>query len=149
MTAFSGDETVAVTRAPRAFASCTAMWPTPPQPACTSTWSPARTSALAMQFQAAAIGGRIAATAARSTHDLSPLHAKALSLHVVFMLIPLLENLGREDHGRIMREIAALAENGKVRPLVDPARFGLEQLPDAFRHLESGQALGKVVVDLM
>lgn len=100
-------------------------------------------------FQAAAIGGRIAATAARSTHDLSPLHAKALSLHVVFMLIPLLENVGREDHGRIMREIAALADNGKVRPLVDPRRFGLEQLADAFRHLESGGALGKVVVDLM
>lgn len=100
-------------------------------------------------FQAAAIGGRIAATAARSTHDLSPLHAKALSLHVVFMLIPLLENVGREDHGRIMREIAVLADNGKVRPLVDPARFGLEQLADAFRHLESGRALGKVVVDLM
>ena len=100
-------------------------------------------------FQAAAIGGRIAATAARSTHDLSPLHAKALSLHVVFMLIPLLENTGREDHGRIMREIAVMADNGKVHPLVDPRRFGLEQLPDAFRHLESGRALGKVVVDLM
>ncbi len=100
-------------------------------------------------FQAAAIGGRIAATAARSTHDLSPLHAKALSLHVVFMLIPLLENVGREDHGRIMREIAVMADNGKVRPFVDPARFGLEQLADAFRHLESGRALGKVVVDLM
>lgn len=100
-------------------------------------------------FQAAAVGGRIAATAARSTHDLSPLHAKALSLHVVFMLIPLLENVGREDHGRIMREIAALAERGKLRPLIDPARFGLEQLADAFRHLESGRALGKVVVDLM
>jgi NADPH2:quinone reductase len=51
-------------------------------------------------FQATAIGGRIAATAARSTHDLSPLHAKALSLHVVFMLIPLLENVGREITGR-------------------------------------------------
>lgn len=100
-------------------------------------------------FQAAAAGGRVAATAARSTHDLSPLHAKALSLHVVFMLIPLLENVGREDHGRIMREVAALAEAGKLRPLIDPARFTLGQLPDAFRLLESGKASGKVVVDLI
>ncbi|WP_137933560.1 zinc-dependent alcohol dehydrogenase family protein [Mesorhizobium comanense] len=100
-------------------------------------------------FQAAAIGGRIAATAARSTHDLSPLHAKALSLHVVFMLIPLLENVGREDHGRIMRDIAVMADSGKIRPLIDPARFGLDQLPNAFRHLESGRPLGKVVVDVM
>jgi len=100
-------------------------------------------------FQAASSGGRIAATAARSTHDLSPLHAKALSLHVVFMLIPLLDNTGREDHGRIMGEVAALAEAGRLRPLVDPSRFGLEQLPDAFRLLESGKASGKVVVDLI
>ena len=65
------------------------------------------------------------------------------------MLIPLLENVGREDHGRIMREVAALAEAGKLRPLIDPARFTLGQLPDAFRLLESGKASGKVVVDLI
>jgi len=100
-------------------------------------------------FQAAAPCGRVAATAARSTHDLSPLHAKALSLHVVFMLIPLLSNVGREDHGRIMREVAGLAEDGRLRPLVDPARFTLEQLADAFRLLESGKATGKVVVDMI
>lgn len=100
-------------------------------------------------FQAAAPGGRIAATAARSTHDLSPLHAKALSLHVVFMLIPLLENVGREDHGRIMSDVAALSEAGRLRPLIDPSRFALEQLPDAFRLLEGGKASGKVVVDVI
>lgn len=99
-------------------------------------------------FQAAASHGRVAATAARSTHDLSPLHAKALSLHVVFMLIPLLENAGREDHGRILRELAGLADRGKVRPLIDPVRFRLDRLADAFRHLASGEATGKVVVEM-
>ena len=59
------------------------------------------------------------------------------------------ENIGRKDHGAILREIATLAEDGKMRPLIDPARFGLEQLPDAFQHLENGRGLGKVVVDLM
>lgn len=99
-------------------------------------------------FQAAASRGRIAATAARSTHDLSLLHAKALSLHVIFMLLPLLDSVGREDHGRILREMAGLADAGKVRPLIDPARFELDRLADAFRHLASGMALGKVVVDV-
>ncbi|MGO4832106.1 zinc-binding dehydrogenase, partial [Rhizobiaceae sp. 2RAB30] len=80
-------------------------------------------------LQAAALHGRIAATAARSTHDLSPMHAKALSLHVVFMLIPMLEGIGRDEHGRILRDIAALAEAGKLRPLIDPARFDLPRLP--------------------
>lgn len=99
-------------------------------------------------FEAAATHGRVAATAARSTHDLSPLHAKALSLHVVFMLIPLLDNIGREAHGQIMRDATVLAEAGRLRPLVDPVAFRLEQLADAFRHLESGKAIGKVVVDV-
>nr|WP_026227643.1 zinc-dependent alcohol dehydrogenase family protein [Hoeflea sp. 108] len=99
-------------------------------------------------LQAAAPQGRVVATAARSTHDLSPMHAKALSLHVVFMLIPMLSGIGREEHGRILRQLATLVEDGKVRPLIDPERFPLDRLPDAFRHLESGRALGKVVVEI-
>lgn len=99
-------------------------------------------------LQAAALHGRIGATAARSTHDLSPMHAKALSLHVVFMLIPMLEGIGRDEHGRILRDIATLVDGGKLRPLIDPGRFDLPRLPDAFRHLEAGRALGKVVVDI-
>ncbi|WP_395450026.1 zinc-dependent alcohol dehydrogenase family protein [Aminobacter sp. UC22_36] len=105
-------------------------------------------SSLDHSLQAAAPLGRVVATAARSTHDLSPMHGKALSLHVVFMLIPLLSGIGREEHGRILRELATLVENGSVRPLIDPERFTLDRLPDAFRRLESGQALGKVVVEI-
>ncbi|WP_432284331.1 zinc-binding dehydrogenase [Aminobacter sp. BA135] len=105
-------------------------------------------SSLDHSLRAAAPLGRVVATAARSTHDLSPMHAKALSLHVVFMLIPMLSGIGREEHGRILRQLATLVEDGKVRPLIDPERFPLDRLPDAFRRLESGQALGKVVVEV-
>lgn len=99
-------------------------------------------------FAAAATYGRVAGTAARSTHDLSPLHAKALSLHVVFMLLPMLQNVGRERHGDILRAIAVLAEQGKLIPLLDKHTFNLAQAPDAHRLLESGLAVGKVVVDI-
>ncbi|WP_207459669.1 zinc-dependent alcohol dehydrogenase family protein [Azospirillum sp. SYSU D00513] len=99
-------------------------------------------------FQAAALNGRVAATAARSTHDLGPLHQKGLSLHVVFMLIPMLHDLGRERHGRIMAALAELADRGELRPLIDERRFDLAGAADAYRHLESGKARGKVVVDI-
>jgi NADPH2:quinone reductase len=99
-------------------------------------------------FAAAALGGRVSATAARSTNDLSPMHNKALSLNVVFMLIPMLHDLHRERHGRILREAAVLVEAGKLRPLIDPARFDLATAPDAHRFLESGRAQGKVVIDI-
>lgn len=97
-------------------------------------------------FQAAALSGTVVSISTRTTADLSPLHAKGLSLHVVFMLLPMLTNRGREHHGHILREIAALVDDGKVRPLCDPAAFTFAEAPAAHQFLASGQATGKVVL---
>ena len=80
--------------------------------------------------------------------NLAPMHLKGLSLHVVFMLIPMLHDVGRGEHGRILREAAVLADAGKLRPHLDPKRFDLASVADAHRHLEGGQAIGKVVTDV-
>lgn len=103
---------------------------------------------LTNSFAAAAIGGRIATTNARTTADLGDMHGKALSLHVVFMLLPMLRGPGRERHGRILRDLAALADAGKLRPLIDERRFTLETAADAHALLDSGKARGKIVVDI-
>jgi NADPH:quinone reductase-like Zn-dependent oxidoreductase len=42
----------------------------------------------------------------------------------------------------ILRE---LIEAGKIKPIID-RRFGLTQVPDALRYLESGEARGKIVI---
>jgi NADPH2:quinone reductase len=99
-------------------------------------------------FTALAHEGRIATTNTRTTQDLGPLHAKAASLHVVFMLLPMLRGPGRDRHGRILRSLARMADSGKLRPLIDDSRFTLETAPDAHRRLESGKAQGKVVIDI-
>jgi NADPH2:quinone reductase len=99
-------------------------------------------------FAALAHEGRIATTNARTTQDLGPLHAKAASLHVVFMLLPLLRGPGRDRHGRILRSLAEMVDAGKLRPLIDDSHFTLATAPDAHRRLESGQAHGKVVIDI-
>jgi NADPH:quinone reductase len=103
---------------------------------------------LDLSFAVTAPNGRVIATAARSTHDLSALHGKGLSLHVVFMLLPMLRDEGRERHGCALKELATLVESGQVRPLLDPARFDLSRASDAHRYLESGMAVGKVVVEV-
>jgi NADPH2:quinone reductase len=97
---------------------------------------------------AAAINGTVVATAARSTHDLSPMHAKSLTLSVVFMLIPILKNQGRAAHGEILTHIARIVDEGKLKPLIDPHRFTLATISDAHALLESGKAHGKVVVSI-
>lgn len=97
---------------------------------------------------AAGINGSVVTTAARSTHDLTPMHNKALSLHVVFMLLPILKNQGREAHGKILSQIANIVDEGKLKPLIDPHEFTLESVSDAQTFLESGKAQGKVVISV-
>ena len=99
-------------------------------------------------LQAAAPGGAVVSTNTRSTHDLSILHAKGLTLSVVFMLLPLVTGKGRERHGEIMALAALLAEQGKLRPLLAQRRFTLATIAQAQEYLESGQAVGKVVVEV-
>jgi NADPH:quinone reductase len=97
-------------------------------------------------FQAASLNGTVVSIATRSTHDLSPLHAKGLSLHVVFMLLPIVTNRGRERHGEILAKVNELITAGKLNPLLAEKDFIIDQVADAHRYLESGSAVGKVVL---
>lgn len=98
-------------------------------------------------FEAAALNAHIATTVSLTELDLSPVHFKGLSLHVVFMLIPMIHNHKRSEHGNILKELAQIIEAGKMRPHVDDNHFSLEDVGKAYAHLESGKALGKVVVE--
>ncbi|MCK9260737.1 MAG: zinc-dependent alcohol dehydrogenase family protein [Azoarcus sp.] len=99
-------------------------------------------------FEAAALNAQIASTVALVELDLSPAHFKGLSLHVVFMLIPMLYKHKREQHGAILAKLAEIVDAGAVRPLLDDTRFGLDDVGKAYARLSSGQAIGKVVVEV-
>jgi len=92
--------------------------------------------------------GRIVSTNTRSSHDLSLLHAKALSLHVVFMLLPLVSAVAEPDYAAVLRQVAELADAGRLAPLLDERGFSLARTAEAHALVESGRALGKVVVDV-
>ncbi|MBK1856065.1 zinc-dependent alcohol dehydrogenase family protein [Verrucomicrobiaceae bacterium 5K15] len=99
-------------------------------------------------FEAAALNGQIATTVSMCELDLTPAHMKGLSLHVVFMLIPMLHHHQRSEHGRILAELAKIAEAGALRVVLDENRYSLEQANEAHARLESGKGMGKVVVDV-
>lgn len=92
--------------------------------------------------------GQVATTVAMQTFDLTTAHVKGLSIHVVFMLVPMLYGLDRAHHGEVLAEVAKAVEAGKLRPLLDETSFTLEQAGDAHARLASGQAVGKVVIDV-
>jgi len=102
---------------------------------------------LTNSFAAAALNGHIATTVSLCELDLSKAHFKGLSLHVVFMLIPMLHNYKRHEHAEILRQITQITEAGKYKPVLDPNRFSLEEIGKAHALLESGKAVGKVVVE--
>ncbi len=99
-------------------------------------------------MEAAKSNGRISTTNGRVTADLSMAHEKTLSIYFNFMMLPLINGTGREEHGQILRRVTSLIEGGQIRPLIDVERFTLETAADGQRRLESGQSKGKVVVDI-
>ncbi len=97
-------------------------------------------------LQAARVNGTVVTILAMGTHPLDLMHAKGLTLHAVFMLIPMLHDVGRAHHGEILRQVAELADTGRLRPLIDDPVHPVTRVADAHARLESGQAVGKVVL---
>ncbi len=43
---------------------------------------------------------------------------RGLSLHVVFMLIPMLQNFKREQHAKTLKVLAEIVDAGGLQPLL-------------------------------
>lgn len=99
-------------------------------------------------FEAAALNASIATTVSMLELDLTPAHFKGLSVHVVFMLIPMLHDHKREEHGRILADLARIVDSGALKPLLDENQYDLTEVGNAYDRLTSGQAVGKVVVEI-
>ena len=60
-------------------------------------------------FEAAGLNAHIATTVSLLELDLTLAHFKGLSIHVVFMLIPMLHSHSRAEHGKILQALAEIA----------------------------------------
>lgn len=103
---------------------------------------------MSKSFEAAALNGNVATTVSMVEIDLTPAHFKGLSLHVVFMLIPMLHDHKRDEHGAILAEITNIVDAGALKPLLDETQYDLADVGKAYARLVSGDAAGKVVVGL-
>ena len=101
---------------------------------------------LEKSFEAARPGGQVLAIATRSTHDLTLMNNKGLSLHVVNTMHPLVSGRSRAHYGEILVQVSRLVDEGVLRPLLDARRFSFAEAGAAHAWLESGQAAGKIVL---
>lgn len=92
--------------------------------------------------------GHVVSCLGWGTHKLASLSLRAATYSGVFTLLPMLSGLNRRHHGNILRQAAALAESGKLKPLLNPERFTLQTALQAHQAVESGRSLGKVVVEI-
>ncbi len=97
-------------------------------------------------FRAARLNGRVVSLNTFSSHDLSLMHLKGLSLHVVFMLIPLLHGIGRARHGQILAQIGELVDKGLVRPRLDPTSFPFAEVGRAHAYAADRRSVGKIAL---
>ncbi|MEM8609773.1 MAG: zinc-dependent alcohol dehydrogenase family protein [Myxococcota bacterium] len=100
---------------------------------------------LPTSLTAVKLNGQVATTVSIGEIDLTMAHLRGATLHVIYMLIPLVHDYGAKRHGEILSELKTLVEAGRVKPVVDSV-FPLQQAADAHRKLESKTAIGKVVV---
>jgi NADPH2:quinone reductase len=103
--------------------------------------------ALDASFNAVRRFGHVVSCLGWGSHALAPLSFKGATYSGVFTLMPLLSGKGRRHHGEILEAVAALADGGELSPIVDPRRFTLATVDDAYRALNAGDGRGKIVVD--
>jgi NADPH2:quinone reductase len=92
--------------------------------------------------------GHVVSALGWGTHALASLSFKGGTYSGVFTLLPMLTGEGRAYHGAILREATRLAEAGKLTPRLDPRRFTLDTVLDAYRAIETAQTNGKLVVNI-
>jgi len=91
--------------------------------------------------------GHVLSSLGWGSHALAPLSFRGATYSGVFTLLPLITGESRAHHGKILAEAAALAEAGKLKPLLHKQRFAIAEIEAAYALVEAG-ALGKVVVEV-
>ncbi len=97
-------------------------------------------------FAATRNKGQIVSIQARTSHSLAPAFNHGLSIHLENMLIPLLTGIGREKQRGILREVAKLVDEGKLRPLIHRQRFTFDEVNAAHELFEAKGHTGKILL---
>ena len=91
--------------------------------------------------------GHVVSALGWGSHSLAPLSFRGATYSGVFTLYPLLSGNGRAHHGEILTQASALADAGKLRPLLYKESLTIQDVGIAHDLVASG-TLGKVVVEL-
>ena len=98
-------------------------------------------------LKAAKTGSQVIGIVGANQHDLTPMHIKGLSLHLVFMLLPMLTGKGRAHHNFILESIAKWIDEGLIEPLIHKEKFSFDQANEAHALFATNKHIGKIVLE--
>ena len=90
--------------------------------------------------------GHVVSCLGWGTHALAPLSFRAATYSGVFTLLPLLSGEHRAHQGKILAAAAALADEGKLKPLLAAELFTRSDIEAAYDQVAKGSK-GKVTID--
>ena len=96
---------------------------------------------------AAKVSGQVVSIIGTNKHDLTLMHKKGLSLHLVFMLLPMLTGKGRAHHGYILNNVAKLIDEGSIKPVIHKETFKFDQANEAHELFASNKHIGKIILE--
>jgi len=99
---------------------------------------------LVNSFKAVKVNGSVCTTNARATLDLGIMHAKAISLHAIFILIPIVYDIERQRHSSILKNIGSMIEHNQLRINKNQRQFSFHEISEAHRYMESSKPNGKI-----
>jgi len=93
---------------------------------------------------------QVATINARNTYDLTQAHAKSLTIHAIFMLLPLLTEKtgtgkGRKAHGEFLAELSQKIDAGLIQ-VPEATEKRMSDVADIHRAYEAGELKNKVVM---
>lgn len=98
-------------------------------------------------LQLAAPYAQVATINARNQYDLTQAHAKSLTLHAVFMALPLLTGQGRDEHGLFLKWLSGQIDAGQLQA-PETEVFHPDRVADVHRRYEAGALKTKAVFNL-
>ncbi|VVN43667.1 alcohol dehydrogenase catalytic domain-containing protein [Pseudomonas fluorescens] len=99
-------------------------------------------------FRAVKYFGYVVSTYGWGSHSLVALATKSANFSAVSPMLLLTNEEGRGAQSLVLQEATHLVESGRLLPIVDRHRFGLQSVNEAYELLASGGADGKLIVDV-
>ena len=95
----------------------------------------------------AAPHAQVATINARNQYDLTQAHAKSLTLHAIFMALPLITGEGRDEHGLFLKWLSGQIDAGQIKA-PETEVFAAAEVSEIHRRYEAGELKNKAVFRL-